>query len=110
MPQSKVVHTGNIGYAGGGGDVQQVGVRAAGGQARDEAVLKHIGAAAGILADDDARGGRLAVALAQHTVIPAKEAAYLVGVVGGQVDTGLAAESRQYRNIFPFYSHVPFGL
>ena len=89
----EVVDTGNVGHAGRRGDVQQVGVRAAGGQAGDEAVLEHVGAAAGVLADDDARRGGLAIALAQHAVIPAKEAADLVGVVGSQGHTGFAAET-----------------
>ena len=89
----KVVHAGNVCDAGRGGDMQQVGVRAGSRQACDEAVLKHVGAAAGIFADDDARRGGLAVALAQHTVIPTEEAANLVGMVGGQSDTGLPAEA-----------------
>ena len=89
----KVIHAGNICDAGRGGDMQQVGVRAGSRQACDEAVLKHVGAAAGIFADDDARRGGLAVALAQHTVIPTEEAANLVGMVGGQGDTGLPAEA-----------------
>lgn len=89
----KVVHAGNVCDAGRGGDMQQVGVRAGSRQACDEAVLKHVGAAAGIFADDDARRGGLAVALAQHTVIPTEEAANLVGMVGGQGDTGLPAEA-----------------
>ena len=89
----KVIHAGNICDAGRGGDMQQVGVRAGSRQACDEAVLKHVGAAAGIFADDDARRGGLAVALAQHTVIPTEEAANLVGMVGSQSDTGLPAEA-----------------
>ena len=89
----KVVRVGNICDAVCGGDMQQVGVRAGGRQACDEAVLKHVGAEAGIFADGDARRGGLAVALAQHTVIPTEEAANLVGTVGGQSDTGLSAEA-----------------
>ena len=73
--------------------MQQVGVRAGSCQACDEAVLKHVGAAAGIFADDDARRGGLAVALAQHTVIPTEEAANLVGMVGGQRDSSFATEA-----------------
>ena len=89
----KIIHTDNVGHAGGGGDVQQVGICAGSGQARHQAVLEHIAGAAGILANDDA--GRLAVAAAlpQCIIIPAQKTAHLVGVVGGQVHTGLATEA-----------------
>ena len=97
----KVIHAGNVGHAGRGGNVQQIGVRAAGGQASHEAVLKHIGTAAGILADDNARCGGLAVALAQHTIVPAEETAHFISMVGGQIDTGLPAEAVSTKNIFP---------
>ena len=73
--------------------MQQVGVRAGGRQACDEAVLKHVGAEVGIFADGDARRGGLAVALVQHTVIPAQKAAHLVGTVGSQRYTDFPADA-----------------
>ena len=89
--------------------MQQVGIGAAGGQARDKAILKHVGAAAGILADDDARGSRLAVALAQHTVVPAQKTADLVGVIGGQRDAGLPAEAVSAK-IFSHSKHLSLQI
>ena len=77
----KIIHTGDVGHAGGGGDVQQVGICTGSRQARHQAVLKHIRAAAGILADDDAGRVGVAVPLPDHVVIPAEEAAHLIGVV-----------------------------
>ena len=102
----KIIHAGNVGHAGGGGDVEQVGIRTGSGQARHQAVLEHVGAAAGILADDDA--GRLVVtaALPQCIIIPAQKTAHLVGVVGGQVHSGLATEAVCTK----IFSHDPLLL
>ena len=58
----EVVHAGDVGHTGRSSDVQQIGVCAGGRQTGTKAVLKHVGAAAGVLADDDA--GRLVVAVA----------------------------------------------
>ena len=89
----EVVHAGDVGHRGRRSDVQQIGVCAGGRQTGTKAVLKHVGAAAGVLADDDAGRLVVAVALAELVVIPAEEAAHLVGVVGGQRDPGFAAEA-----------------
>ena len=89
----KVIHTGNVGHGRGGSDVQQVGICAGSGQTCDQTVLEHIGAAAGVLTDDDAGRLVVAVALTQCVVIPAKEAANLVGMVGGQSDASFATEA-----------------
>ena len=105
----EIVHAGDVGNARGGGDMQQVGIGAAGGQARDKAILKHVGAAAGILADDDARGSRLAVALAQHAVVPAQKTADLVGVIGGQRDAGLPTEAVSAK-IFSHNKHLSLQI
>ena len=89
----KIIHTGDVCHRRRGGDVQQVGVCAGGGQTRHQTILEHIGAAAGILADDDAGRLVVAVALTQCVVVPAEEAPHLVGMVGGQSDSGFATES-----------------
>ena len=102
----KIIHAGNVGHAGGGGDVEQVGIRAGGGQARHQAVLEHIRAAAGVLANDDAGRLIVAAALPQCIIIPAQKTAYLVGVVGGQVHTGLATEAVGAK----IFSHDPLLL
>ena len=73
--------------------MQQVGVCAGSGQACDQAVLEHIRATAGILADNDTGRLAVAVALAEHIIIPAKEAANLVGVVGSQINTSFTTEA-----------------
>ena len=89
----KIIHAGNVGHAGGGGDVEQVGICAGSGQARHQAVLEHIAGAAGVLANDDAGRLVVAAALPQCIIIPAQKTAHLVGVVGGQVHTGLTTEA-----------------
>ena len=89
----EIVHPGDVGNTGRGSDVQQVGVCAGCGQASDQTVLEHIGTAAGVLADDDAGRLIVAVALAQCIIISAKEAAYLVGMVGSQINTSFTTEA-----------------
>ena len=89
----KVVHAGNISYRRRGSDVQQVGVRAGSSQACDQTVLEHIRAAAGVLADDDTGGFVVAIALAEHIVIPAQKATNLVGMVGSQINTSFTTEA-----------------
>ena len=89
----EVIHTGDIGHGRGGGDVQQVGVCAGGGQTCDQAVLKHIGAAAGVLANDDTSRLVVVVALPDHIVIPAEEAPHLIGMVSGQSDSSFTTEA-----------------
>ena len=89
----KVVHAGNISYRRRSSDVQQVGVRAGSSQACDQTVLEHIGAAAGVLADDDTGGFVVAIALAEHIVIPAQKATNLVGMVGSQINTSFTTEA-----------------
>ena len=66
--------------------MEQVGVRARGGDARAQGVFKHIAGAAGILADDDARPVLL-------SVIPAQEETDAQRVHSGEVHIGLAAKS-----------------
>ena len=102
----KIIHAGNIGHAGGGGDVEQVGICAGSGQACHQAVLEHIAGAAGILANDDAGRLVVAAALPQCIIIPAQKTAYLVGVVGGQIHTGLATEAVGAK----IFSHNPLLL
>ena len=84
----EVVHPRDVGDGGGGGDVHDVGVGAAGHQAGAERVFEHVAGAAGVLADDDL--GLLAEARA---VVPAEVAADLDGVLEGQVLVGFPAEA-----------------
>ena len=73
--------------------MQQVGICARGGQTCNQTVLEHIGAAAGVLADNDTGGLIVAVALAQSVIIPAQKTANLVGVVGSQINTSFTTEA-----------------
>ena len=86
--------------------MQQVGVCAGSGQASDKTIFKHIGAAAGVFADNNTGRLAVAVALAEHIIIPAKEAANLVGVVGSQIDTSFTTEAVCSR-VFPNYLFSP---
>ena len=83
----------HIGHGGGGGDVEQVGVRAGGHQAAHQAVLKHIAGPAGILADDDPGRTVGPAAALQLGIVPAQETPHLIGVVGGQIAVGLSPEA-----------------
>ena len=73
--------------------MQQVSVCAGSGQTCDQTILEHIRATASVFADDDTSRLVVAVALTQCVVIPAKEAANLVGMVDGQSDASFATEA-----------------
>ena len=89
----EVVHAGNISYRRRSSDVQQIGVCAGSSQTSNQAILEHIGAATSVFTNDDSCRLVVAVALAQCVIIPAKEAANLVGMVGGQVNTSFSTEA-----------------
>ena len=55
-----------------GRNMQQIGICTRSSQPSDQAVLKHIGATAGILADDNASRIGVTIAFTQCIIIPAK--------------------------------------
>ena len=61
--------------------MEQIGICTGSGQASDQTVLKHVGATASILADDDTSRVGVAIALAQSVIIPTQETTDLVGMV-----------------------------
>ena len=73
--------------------MQQIGICTRCSQTSDQTILEHIRAAAGILANDDTGRLVVAIALTQSVIIPAEEATNLVGMVGGQSDSGFATEA-----------------
>ena len=77
----KVIHTSNISHAGRSRNMQQIGICTRSSQPSDQAVLKHIGATAGILADDNASRIGVTIAFTQCIIIPAKEAPYFIGMI-----------------------------
>ena len=89
----EVIHAGNVGHTGRGGDVQQIGICTRSGQASHETVLEHIRAAAGVFADHDTGRVVVAVALTQGVVVPAQKTTDLVGVVSSQRDSSFATEA-----------------
>ena len=89
----EVVHAGDISHGRRSSDVQQIGICAGGCQACYQAVFEHIRAAAGVLTNNDTGRTGVAVALAQGVVVPTEEAAYLVGVVGSQINAGFTTEA-----------------
>lgn len=89
----KVIHTGDISHRRRGSDMQQVGICAGSGQTCDQAVLEHIRAAAGVLANDNTGGLVVAVALTQSVIVPTQQTTNLVGMVSGQSDSSFATEA-----------------
>ena len=95
----EVVHPGDVGHGGRGGDVEHIGVRAGGHQAGYQGIFEHIGAAAGVLADDDAGGALLHRAALLcgpgpfFCIIPAEKTADLIGVVCCQIDIRFPTEA-----------------
>ena len=69
----EVVHAGDVGHTGRSSDVQQIGVCAGSSQTSNQAILEHIGAAASVLANDDAGRLAVAVALTQSVIVPAQK-------------------------------------
>ena len=82
----KIVRAGDVGDAGGAGDVQQVRVRAGGGEPGAEGAFKHVAGAAGILADD--HHGLVGLAVVPAQVPPDAES-----MIDGQALVGLSAET-----------------
>ena len=89
----KVIHASDVSHTGRSSDMQQVSVCSGGGQSCDQTVLEHIGAAAGVFADYNACRLVVAIALAEHIVIPAQKATNLVGMVGSQINTSFTTEA-----------------
>jgi len=73
--------------------MQQVSICAGSSQTSDQTILEHIRATAGVFADDDACRLVVAIALAEHIVIPAQKATNLVGMVGSQINTSFTTEA-----------------
>jgi len=98
----EVVHAGDVGHTGCSSDVQQIGICAGSSQTSNQAILEHIGAAASVLANDDAGRLVVAVALTQGVVVPAQKTTNLVGVVSGQRDSGFATEAIGPKILSPY--------
>ena len=73
--------------------MEQVSICTGSGQTCDQAVLEHIRAAAGVLANDDTGRLVIAVALTQGVIVPAQKTTNLVGMICGQSDSSLATET-----------------
>ena len=84
----EIVHTRDIRDRGRGRYMHDIGVGARGHQTRAERVFKHIGRAAGILADDD-----LCLFVQPGAIVPSEETADLDGMVKGQVFIGFTAKA-----------------
>ena len=89
----EVIHAGDVCHRRRGGDVQQIGICAGSGQTCDQAVLEHIRAATGILANDDTGRLVVAVTLTEHIIIPAQKTTNLVGMVGSQSNSSFSTEA-----------------
>ena len=89
----EVVHSGDVSHRRGGSDMEQVSICTGSGQTCDQAVLEHIRAAAGVLANDDTGRLVIAVALTQGVIVPAQKTTNLVGMICGQSDSSLATET-----------------
>ena len=77
----KIIHTSDISHRRSGGNMEQIGICTRSGQPSDQAVLKHIGTAAGILANDNTSRVGVAIALTQSVIIPTQETTNLIGMI-----------------------------
>lgn len=103
----EVVHPGDVSHRRGGSDMEQVGICTGSGQACNQTIFEHIGAAAGVLVDYNACGLVVAVAFAQCVIVPAQKTTNLVGVVGSQSDSSFATEAIGSK-ILSYYSFSSF--
>ena len=88
--------------------MEQVGICARSGQTSHQTVLKHIGAAAGVLTDDDAGRLVVAVALTQGVVVPAQKTTNLVA--WSAVKVMPASPRKPSAKIFSHYISSSFNL
>lgn len=102
----EVIYTSDVSHRRSGSDMEQICICTRSGQPSDQAVLEHIGAAAGVLANDDAGGLVVAVARAQCVIISAQKTANLVGMVGGQINTSFPTEAVRSE----IFTHFSFSL
>ena len=79
----KVIHTCNVSHRRCGGDVEQISICTGSRQASHQTIFKHIGAAARILADDNASRIGVTIAFTLDILIPAKDAPYFIGMSCG---------------------------
>ncbi len=89
----EIIHAGNVGHGRGSRNMQQVGIRPRGCQARDQAVLEHVRTPTSILAYDNASRVGVTIALTQRVIILAQKTSNLVGMVGSQRDSGFTTEA-----------------
>ena len=67
----EVIHARNVSHRRCGGDVEQISICSGSRQASHQTIFKHIGASAGILANDNASRIGVTIALTQRIIIPA---------------------------------------
>ena len=89
----KAIGPGHIGNGGRGGDMEQAGFRAGGGDAAGEGILKHIAGAPGVLADDDPGRTLQSLLPSEISIIPAQKAAHLKGMIHRQGHIGFPPEA-----------------
>ena len=77
----EVIHARNVSHRRCGGDVEQISICTGSRQASHQTIFKHIGAAAGILTNDDTSRIGVTIALTQRIIIPAQKTTYFVGMV-----------------------------
>ena len=78
----EVIHTGDVGYGRGCGDMEQISICTGRRQTSHQTIFKHIRATACILADNDTGRLIISVALTESIIVPAEETTYFVGVIG----------------------------
>ena len=103
----EVIHSGDVCNTWRSSDVQQISVRTGSGQACNQTIFEHIGAAAGVLADYNACRLVVTVALAQCVVVLAEETPHLVGMVGSQSNSSFSTEAISSK-ILSHYSFFPY--
>ena len=77
----KVIHASDVRHGRSGGDVQQISICSRSRQTCNQTVLEHIGAATGVLANDDTSRIVVSIAHTQSIIIPAEEATHFISMV-----------------------------
>ena len=77
----KVIHTSDVSYRRRGSNVEQINICTGSSQTCNQTIFKHIGAAASVLANDNASRVGITIALTQSIVIPTQKATHFIGMV-----------------------------
>lgn len=77
----EVIHSGNVGHGRSSRNMQQVGIRPGGCQARDQVVLEHVQTPTSIFVDNVTSRIDVIIVLTQSVIVPSQEQSNLIRMI-----------------------------